>query len=332
MPDFEVVLPIKASDWDIANNAIPLITKYLNPKKIVVISSKDLLNSASFQKSNCLFLDEDELVVGMSFNDIHLKLLQAGKAKKETGWYLQQFLKLAYSRKTKERYYLVWDADTLPLRKIIFFDEDSGRPFFTLKREYHRRYFETLEVLLGIKKTIASSFISEHMMFDTKICNEMLREIEKNTKLQGATFWEKIISATVDVEEPFCFSEFETYGTYCAINHPNCYLMRKLQTLRPGYLYLGENITISKIKRLSKDFDIASFEVIDRNRRYRWIARVCCFFAFFVGFSRSIRLSRKLFKFLSKTRLKYFKRLYAAIQEKEEFDFFFCTEPHYCPK
>lgn len=332
MLDYDVVLPIKASDWKVASNTIPLINQFLCPKRIVVISSKNLIHNAGFNQSNCIFLDEDDLIAGLKFDDVQRELLEAGQSKNETGWYLQQFLKLAYCRKTEDPFYLTWDADTLPLRKMSFFENETDRPIFTLKREYHGRYFETIEMLLGVKKAIPSSFISEHMLFDTKICRELLSEIENNSRLRGVSFWEKIISATVDVDEPFCFSEFETYGTYCVHNYPNRYLMRKLKTLRPGYLYLGKHLSASKILKLSKDFDTVTFENLDKNGEYQWIARICCFFAIFMGFAKAIKLTKSVFKYLSKLKIKSFEKLYAKILEKEEFDFFFCDDPMYLPE
>ena len=38
------------------------------------------------------------------------------------GWYYQQFLKMAFSNWSKSRYYMAWDADTIPLRKKEMFN------------------------------------------------------------------------------------------------------------------------------------------------------------------------------------------------------------------
>lgn len=35
-----------------------------------------------------------------------------------TGWYIQQFLKMGFSQKTKDADYLIWDADTIILKPI----------------------------------------------------------------------------------------------------------------------------------------------------------------------------------------------------------------------
>ena len=149
-----------------------------------------------------------------------------------TGWYFQQFLKLGFalSEYAKE-YYLTWDADTIPLRHIDMFDAE-GKPYFAMKTEYHKPYFDTMKRLLGINKIVPFSFIAEHMMFKVSLVKELISIID-NTQIEDSTWFEKVINAT-DFEAAKCsemFSEFETYGTYCMNCYPDAYSYHKLNTL-----------------------------------------------------------------------------------------------------
>ena len=94
------------------------------------------------------------------------------------GWYLQQFLKMSYSFICEDAYYLIWDADTIPVREIQMFDED-GVPFFDVKEEYHRPYFTTLNKIFNnrIKKSNPYSYISDHIVIKTEYMRNLILEI-----------------------------------------------------------------------------------------------------------------------------------------------------------
>lgn len=214
------------------------------------------------------WIDEDSII---PFDEVHscmeerLKTLLKGQELPRgiTGWYYQQFLKMQYARGCADDYYLVWDGDTIPCRRIEMFQERSGKPYFDLKAELHEGYFETLSRLFpGMRKVIAKSFISEHMLFKTDIMNEMLDEMEKNKELQGDVFWKKIINAIpIERIQESDFSEFETYGTYTAIRHMESYALREWHSFRlAGAFFDPETISERDFNWLGKDFDAISFE------------------------------------------------------------------------
>ena len=250
-------MPIKASDWLTAQKCISYINNNLKPRKIVIISSAELRNEIP---SDIVFIDENDLVEGMTLNRVRIALKNAGGNLRYAGWYLQQFLKLGFSRVCPDPYYLVWDADTLPLTPISFFDENSGLPVFNLKREYLEPYFSTMSNLLHLKKERPESFISEHMLIDTIICKQMLTEIENNDQINGTTFWEKCIFGSDFSHSEQAFSEYETYGTYVEAKYPNKYKTRKLKSFRPGSDFLGDNPAREILDWVAKDFETVSFE------------------------------------------------------------------------
>lgn len=256
---FVLVMPIKASDWYSARKALPLIRKNLHPRKIVVISAFELKGDLRTYE-DIVFVDENQLIPNMSFSTVKETLKQAGGNPRFAGWYLQQFLKLGFSRMCEDDYYLVWDADMLPLNPISFFDKATGKPYFSIKREYVKPYFSTIRNLLNLKKSRNESFIAEHMLFKTELCKKMLMEFEANSDIAGNAFWEKCIFASAFDEGEQAFSEFETYGTYVDSLYPNAYELRKMKSFRCGKDFLGEAPSEEVLDWVAKDFDSVSFE------------------------------------------------------------------------
>ncbi len=214
------------------------------------------------------WLDENSL---LPFDDVHacvakkLEPVLKGDAlpRGVTGWYYQQFLKMQYAMVCEDEYYMVWDGDTVPCRKINMFSPETGQPYLDLKHEHHPEYFDTMgKILPGFRKVIERSFISEHMLFKTEIMKALIADIEKNDQIPGEKFWEKIINC-IEPEKIYdsSFSEFETYGTYIALKYPAVYKLREWHSFRLGSSFFDMNTICDRdFEWLSKDFDAISFE------------------------------------------------------------------------
>lgn len=73
---------------------------------------------------------------------------------------------MEYSRICEDEYYMSWDGDTVPCKKVEMFN-DAGVPYLNLKHEYNELYFNIMGKLIsGLKKFIEPSFISEHMLLN----------------------------------------------------------------------------------------------------------------------------------------------------------------------
>ncbi|MBB5225255.1 hypothetical protein DYE50_04705 [Treponema ruminis] len=256
-PKFDAYIISAVSDFDVLKRNIPYIKKNIPAERIFIVAkeqpAEDILNE-------CIFLDENNITEGLTFKAVAEKIQKLGGNTKHTGWYFQQFIKLALSKISKNQYYLVWDCDTIPLHNLDFFDK-NGRPYFNLKREYKSRYFTTIKQLLGLKKKIKPSFISEHMMFDSELTNELIKLIEQK-KISGNFFWEKILAASFSKisESERNFSEFETYGTFIESFYKDRYALRKLNTLRYGADFFGETPSDNILEWCAKTLDTMSFE------------------------------------------------------------------------
>lgn len=256
--EYNVVLPVYKLDIDVAINNIPYIIKHIKPKAIVVISSNEVKKKLSDYK-NIIFLDEDNLVNGLDFQNIEILIKKCHGNPKRSGWYFQQFLKMAYAFCCEEDCYLLWDADTVPLRDIEFIKDDKY--ILDLKSEYHKPYFTTIKKLIGIDKVLRESFICEHMIIDKDIMKELICLIEKNKNIDGIYFWEKILHSIIRKDiDMNGFSEYETYGSYSLRNYPERFCFRKLETLREGKLLFGNAGKKKALKWASESYDTISFE------------------------------------------------------------------------
>lgn len=264
----DIVIPISEKNINIIQMTVTFLQKNIKYRKILIVGNSNLKHIIEplvlcrmKDTDNIKFVDEDELVPELTLSKIKNIMKCITGDSRRTGWYYQQFLKMAYSYVCTQTYYLVWDADTIPLTPISFFDE--GKPLFTMKIEYHKPYFETISRLFpgGNIKHGGESFIAEHMVINCGFMREMIEAIESNTNLQGEKFYEKILFA-VDKNEikHSGFSEFETYGNYVRFKHDKVYTLRRLRTWREAVYILGHCPSINQLIWAGKSFDIISIE------------------------------------------------------------------------
>lgn len=265
MYKFDVIIPVGKKDVSFLPKVIDYVCRCFDDMDHIYILTavanfKKIERGISLWKDICTLVDEDKLLFGLSLNEIDVLLKKYSPARKQrAGWYFQQFLKLAFAQSAYSKdYYLSWDADTLPLAPIKYFEGEHL--LFNPKNEYNANYFQTIEHLFGYGRQVEYSFIAENMIFSQKIVCEMLSEIE-NTNLEGNTWMEKILYAC-DFNNPMpAFSEFETYGTYCYVNYPKLYKPRYLNTFREAGYISGRMISEDKLRVMSFDLDTASFEM-----------------------------------------------------------------------
>lgn len=257
MNNYDIVIPVSYKDCKFLKKNIPWIRKNLETSGYIYI----LTNKSCFSNFDDTFknsfrvslIDENTLIPGMTFSSIRKALDKCGRTDM-TGWYFQQFLKLGFAlSQYATQNYLVWDADTIPLNPIEFWQE--GKVLINPKKERHLPYFDTITKLLGIHEFATFSFISEHMMMETSIMKEMISKLGKEDEP-----WWKTILSNCDLTHRQAFSEFETYGNYCLNCHPGHFSTRTLLTLRCGGRLFGRQVTDKELSLLSMDFDTASFE------------------------------------------------------------------------
>jgi hypothetical protein len=208
--------------------------------------------------------DEAELVPHMTLGE--LRKMPFPFFPKGAGWYFQQFLKFAFVTVANDRdkHFLIWDADTVLLRTVEFFDDD-GRPYYTKATEHHLPYFETFDALFDEPAIREFSFISQHQIINKTILRDMLSEIElRHPKSKN---WAWAIMENLRGKGSNLFSEYETYGHYLKSRHPDSFVIRNLDWTRNGGKFAGNPPQQEKIGELGSRFDFAAFEVSHSLRR-----------------------------------------------------------------
>jgi hypothetical protein len=226
-------------------------------KQLHVITARP--NFPRFAKtlgSDVNLIDEDDLIPGMTL--AQLRTLKEPGFPQGAGWYFQQFLKFAFAfQKTEDDHYLIWDADTVPLRPMEFFDE-KNRMLFTMATENHPAYFETYRKLFGHDPRREFSFISQHIIVRKSILREMLQAIEKN--LPGTENWAWKIMSNLQGDGTNRFSEYETLGHYVKNVHPETAVFRQLPWSRDGSRLTSTRPSASDLKRLAEKYHYVAFE------------------------------------------------------------------------
>ena len=162
MPEFDIVINVGSDDTDLAKLAINCVQQFSGVATIHVISSKKRLEYfSSFPRVE--LHDENTIVPGVTLQKITEYLKKKGFETDCFGWYFQQILKMGWAcRKESSEYYLIWDADLIPLRKIDFFNNKNlvKLQMIYLPQEDMRAYTR----LTSLQPVYRNSLISEHMM------------------------------------------------------------------------------------------------------------------------------------------------------------------------
>lgn len=267
---YDVIIPVAFNDYEFFKKTYSYLIDNLGANRIFILTDGRLsrfLPKVVKKNSKFVVLDENRIIEGLTYKRVHQMIISLGREHTRTGWYYQQFLKMAFalSEYCDNDYYMSWDADTVPVKKIAFFN-DNGQPYFTMKYEYQKQYFDVMEKLMGFGKTNSMSYIAEHMMFNKNIMRELIQKIDKNNGIPGNNWYEKILNALPpEIVSVNAFSEFETYGTYCGLNYPNLYVERIMNGFRLGSLIQGRFVSNRILNDFSLyDFSVVSFEIYNR--------------------------------------------------------------------
>jgi hypothetical protein len=263
-PPFELILLTIERDLPVLSVGMPYIRRFLAPAKVTFLASDACLHAISemgIREPRDVLLDEDQAVPGLTLDTVRSLLAARGADPRRAGWYFKQFLNLAYAaRPGVFPYYLTWDADTIPVRPICFFD-GQGRTLLAPKSEYHRPYFDTIHKLLGLDRMAPYSFISEHMIFERRIVLSLLEELAGMAAFGAAEMARRIINAVSPADlSASGFAEYETYGTFASARSPDSIASRHLPSTRHGTDYFGRSPSADQLFAVSLWYSWASFE------------------------------------------------------------------------
>ena len=188
------------------------------PKKEKIFFKRKLKNR------NCEIIDEDTIITFKKFKKIANKYLKKKSYFKEIqnrlNWYYQQVLKLTFVinfiNKTKSSI-IIWDADTIILKKILFFKKNNSINYGTTS-EFHKAYYKTNKVLLN---NLPRYFISSLAQFisitpsELKFLINKLSKIKKKNKNTGDWIADVIFKSITSAHQNYngsMFSEYELIG------------------------------------------------------------------------------------------------------------------------
>lgn len=253
----DVVTACRPADLSILPLTLAGLRNNVPFRRLYVVTARSSFGKISRQLgADVELLDENELIPGMTIDQ--LRTLSVPGFPRGAGWYFQQLLKLAFGfGNTEDDYFLIWDADTVPLRSLEFFDE-SGRMLFTIASEQHAPYFETYRKLLGEEPDVEFSFISQHMIVQKSILREMLARIE--TRFSGPESWAWKIMQNLQGTSTNLFSEYEMLGHYVKNHYPSRAAFRELNWLREGALRTRGKPSPQALARLAEQYDFVAFE------------------------------------------------------------------------
>ena len=166
-------------------------------KFVIIVPEKDIntfKNKLNFN-NKIEILNENEVVNKNNFFDlcnIYLKNKKGFKSFR-TGWYYQQILKLTYSLDSKfftNHNLVIWDADTIPLKKIDFFNKKNEPINYGSFYEFHTPYFEHNKIIFG-KGYKPLNYASVIQFFalnfeDRKDLRKFLKEFNKKHKIPSS--------------------------------------------------------------------------------------------------------------------------------------------------
>mgnify|MGYP001038217492 FL=1 len=267
---YDALIMVTPKDYLRLKNNYHRLVENLPVSRVLFVGNTEVgrLVENSGLGSRAEFISEDRILPFEAVHDVMKEVLDSILEGQElprgiTGWYYQQFLKMQYTYLCEDPYYMIWDGDTISCRSFSMFHEESGIPYFDLKREYHQEYFITLAKLIpGLEKSIEKSFVSEHMLMRCDIMKSLIEEIEHNQEIPGKSFWEKILRVIGPERiQKSSFSEFETYGTYVCARFPEAYRIRNWYSFRQGGMFFDpDTITEQDYEWLGRDFYAISFE------------------------------------------------------------------------
>lgn len=263
MKEYNVIIMVTPEKLSLLKVSYSYLQENLGAKQIYLVANSSLKHDIeSMWNGKMHFLDEESIMPGLSVKTIKELLVKKCGDGHRAGWFYQQFLKMAYAMICEEEYYLLWDADTVPLHAMEYFNDET--PYFITKREYYAGYFDTIGRLFQdrVGRLDAKvSYIAENMMIHKGYMQEMIAEIMKNQTLEGETFYQKILDAINPKLVSYTgFSEFETYGNYMDTIHPGVYKHKKIRTQRLGSFLLGTEPNREQLEWVARDYDIISFE------------------------------------------------------------------------
>lgn len=217
----DVIIPFHYKDCDTLREVVPRLQVH-----IVNIQDIYIVGADNPKIPGATFVSED------IFPFKKLIPMYYPKYVYRTGWIFQQLIKLTawkYISSLSDTY-LVWDSDTVPYRRLEFFDEQRRKYLFGKSHDLHPPYFRHLEKILPCftNHFLPFSGICHYQIFSTPILKELFHRVQH---VHCDMEFELVFLSMLDKEEKACCSEYELYANYMAMFHPEKTEFRHLKMI-----------------------------------------------------------------------------------------------------
>ena len=209
----------------IKENLINFNRFYQNNFHYIICPKKEkIFFKKKIKSSNCKIIDEDTIITFKKFKKIANKHLKKKTYFKEIQyrlkWYYQQVLKITFVinfvNKAKKPI-IIWDADTIILKKISFFKKNNSINYGTTS-EFHKAYYKTNKILLNNQPRYFISSLAQFISItpsEAKFLIKKLSKVKKKRKKIGEWITDVIFKSVVSVHQNYngsMFSEYELIG------------------------------------------------------------------------------------------------------------------------
>ncbi len=166
--------------------SVPIINKYYqSPSFFILCPEKSIayFASALSEYPNVQYVSEENLIGFSAFKNlaqqIEKDLGRTPSSMERLGWYYQQALKLGFLLNIEKPNFraVMWDADSIPLTRIRFFEESTNKSIVYGSRvEFNEPYFETLR---NIFSALPDRFYAATIQFFSCTNEERLALVER---------------------------------------------------------------------------------------------------------------------------------------------------------
>jgi hypothetical protein len=260
---------------------------YNNPPFTIVCPDREVPQfEIAFKSFRNVRVESENLLLSFEeFRDIAFNVsivggLSTGSISR-LSWYYQQVLKIAFLFRSHAPNVdlVMWDADTIPLDRIEFFD-NNGAVLYGSKVEFHTPYFVTLNSLFGC---LPKSYLAFTLQFFACSYSESfylmnkLRQACVQFEFEDGPRWiaRAILSSVISTHETLegaLFSEQEFVGIAGIMYQPRSQIV--LRYLRGGFTGLLSERQVETVKLMG--FRHISYENLRQisGRRQSWFALI----------------------------------------------------------
>ena len=241
------------------------LNKFYSISKYVVIVPKN--NIEVFEEKlkvyeNVEIVEEDKICCKRQFLnlcDVFIKSRNEHQSFRKS-WYYQQILKLSYV--TNKKYFsnnnlIIWDADTIPLKKIKLFNKYNQPYLYGSVYEYHPPYFMINKILLGPKSSMLNlSCINQFVALNLQIRKDLekfflkfnrLNKIKNNDLFVANAILKTLaIGQNINSKIESKFSEYEFIGNFIS----NKYNKRNIKQKRIKFFRNNVDGNINLIQKI----------------------------------------------------------------------------------